>query len=322
MVAAVGRESAAATSTTCCAASDKPPTREATSSSRLGGTGSGSPAAPAPGVLGQVAGDLQREERVSAGGVGQPSQQRARQRPPEPVVDELVQPGERQRPRHDALNAILGQRTRQAQRQLHPSPGFAASSAARAGAAACEPRTRAPPRKRGRATARRRSRRPPAPARPARSGPRRTRSRSYGGRRRDLARRAGVPRRAPAPEWPVTRLGARRTRPSTRSARAAYECCASLSAGRACKTRKARASAWRTASSQTVVLPIPASPSTMSAACSVRRRSRNRSAVPNSASRPTIALPTAPPARRSDPTALRAEHQLRAWLADAMAGHS
>ena len=73
----------------------------------------------------------------------------------------------------------------------------------------------------------------------------------------------------------------------TRSASAAYERSASLSAGRARRTRRSRFSASRTASSQTVVFPIPAWPSMTTADSPCGNRSRKPSTDASSCSRPT-----------------------------------
>ena len=62
--------------------------------------------------------DLQREERVAARGVGHSREQGARQRRSEPTVDEVVELGQRERPRHDALDAALRKRPREPERQL------------------------------------------------------------------------------------------------------------------------------------------------------------------------------------------------------------
>ena len=75
---------------------------------------------------------LQREEGVPAGGVGQPREQWARQRRPEPRLDQVVQRRERQRSGSDPPESFLGQRTRETEGQLstglrttgdqHPQP--------------------------------------------------------------------------------------------------------------------------------------------------------------------------------------------------------
>ena len=72
----------------------------------------------------------------------------------------------------------------------------------------------------------------------------------------------------------------------TRSASAAYESRASLSAGRACRTRTDPASADRTIADQTVDLPIPGSPSISSAPLASRRASRKAAPAASSRSRP------------------------------------
>ena len=156
--------------------------------------------------------DLQREERVAAGGVGHSREQRARQRRSEPPVDEVIQLGQRERPRHDALDAALRKRparARAATPRRRPSGG---SAAGRAVAAAGGPRTRALPRRPGRATARRRRRRAPGRAPRAPRESRRSRSRSSAGRRPRSARPAAAPPPAPAPARAAANRGGPRTR--------------------------------------------------------------------------------------------------------------
>ena len=183
------------------------------------------------------------------------------------------------RPVARARDRAAGRRRRPS---AEPRPG-------RARPVAAEPRRRAPPRMPHRATGRRRSPRRTRPSRRARR--RRRRARPTSCARRRAPRRL----RSSSAAASARRCARRQLRPvssnddPTRSATAAYESFASLSAGRDCSTRKPRAGT-RTVSSQSVVLPIPASPSMTSAAELPRARSRRRPTAASSCSRPMIAV--------------------------------
>ena len=62
--------------------------------------------------------DLEREERVAAGSVREPDEQRPRQGRPEPAADQVVQRRHRERSDDDPLTTVVRQRTREPERQV------------------------------------------------------------------------------------------------------------------------------------------------------------------------------------------------------------
>ena len=235
------------------------------------GTGSGSPAAwsaarvASARAISSAKNGFPPEASASRASSGRGSDDPSR------LFDQVVQRRERERAGSDALQALLGQCAREAERQL-------VTGLRTTGDEQPEPRRQAADRERerllarpGRATARRR---PPGPAGSCvgeggehaderrRRRPRRGAFVRLGAQERSaegaLLRQAGAAARVSSKAAP------------TRSASAAYESLASLSAGRASSTRSALDSAARTASSHRVVFPIPASPSITSAGGSRR----------------------------------------------------
>ena len=241
------------------------------------------------------AGQLQREERVTARPLVDAEQRLARERPVEPVAQEPVERADAERP--DGQHAGRRPRRPPARARVGGCSLGAAHRSEQTRRARAEPsqgeRAARPPTRR-RATGDRRSRRAAVRRSASSCNALRVAIPSARGSTAIVGRalRRGARPRARAASAPEVRAGRRRARPRTDRRGPTCASPRSASAGRDERTRIPASRACSTPASQSVDFPIPASPSSTSAESPSGTSSTKERTMPRSSSLPMICTVT------------------------------